>query len=84
MKTAVSIPDPLFRKAEREAKRRGMSRSALYAEALKAHLAKPTNRPKLSDREITRRINEVCAEVDTNADPFLTRAASLIMEKVEW
>jgi hypothetical protein len=34
MKTAVSIPDELFERADRVAAKRGVSRSALYAEAL--------------------------------------------------
>lgn len=39
MKTAVSIPDALFESAEGFARRRGMSRSELYAKALDAYLA---------------------------------------------
>ena len=39
MKTAVSVPDPLFRRAERTAKRLGISRSELYARALNDFLA---------------------------------------------
>ena len=34
MKTAVSIPDGIFREAETLAKKRGMSRSELYATAI--------------------------------------------------
>ena len=34
MKTAISIPDPIFEDAERLAKRRGWSRSELYARAV--------------------------------------------------
>lgn len=34
MKTAISIPDDLFREAETLAKRRGISRSELYATAI--------------------------------------------------
>ncbi len=34
MKTAISIPDTLFREAETLAKKRGMSRSELYATAI--------------------------------------------------
>ncbi|HEY3356452.1 MAG TPA: hypothetical protein VGQ83_24590 [Polyangia bacterium] len=34
MKTAISIPDAVFEAAERTAKRLGMSRSQLYAEAV--------------------------------------------------
>jgi hypothetical protein len=36
MKTAVSIPDPVFEKAEAAAKRLKMSRSELYAKAVDA------------------------------------------------
>jgi metal-responsive CopG/Arc/MetJ family transcriptional regulator len=34
VKTAISIPDALFREAESLAKKRGMSRSELYATAI--------------------------------------------------
>jgi metal-responsive CopG/Arc/MetJ family transcriptional regulator len=34
VKTAISIPDALFKEAETLAKRRGMSRSELYATAI--------------------------------------------------
>jgi metal-responsive CopG/Arc/MetJ family transcriptional regulator len=34
MKTAISIPDALFREAEVRAKKRGISRSELYATAI--------------------------------------------------
>lgn len=37
MKTAISLPDDLFARAEQLAARRGVSRSQLYAEAI-AHL----------------------------------------------
>lgn len=38
VKTAVSLPDELFQRAERLAQRLGRSRSALYADALSAYL----------------------------------------------
>lgn len=38
MKTAISIPDELFERAERMARRSGTSRSELYAQALDAYL----------------------------------------------
>jgi len=34
MKTAISIPDPIFESAERLARRLGMSRSQFYSEAV--------------------------------------------------
>jgi hypothetical protein len=40
MKTAVSIPDPLFRDAERLAKRLQRSRSQLYADALREYVVR--------------------------------------------
>lgn len=38
MKTAVSLPDELFARAEALAHRTGRSRSSLYAEALRCYL----------------------------------------------
>jgi metal-responsive CopG/Arc/MetJ family transcriptional regulator len=38
MKTAVSIPDPIFHTAESLAKRLGISRSELFSRALEAYL----------------------------------------------
>jgi predicted transcriptional regulator len=46
MKTAVSIPDDLFEAAEKAAKRRGSTRSGLYAEALASFLAREERRPR--------------------------------------
>ncbi len=40
MKTAVSIPDSVFRSAERLAQRVGKSRSRLYAEAVAEYVAR--------------------------------------------
>ena len=39
MKTAVSLPDPVFHAAESLAHRLGMSRSQLFREALEAYIA---------------------------------------------
>ena len=38
MKTAISLPDALYHRAERMAHRLGRTRSALYVEALQAYL----------------------------------------------
>lgn len=38
VKTAISLPDALYERAERAAQRLGRTRSALYAEALEAYL----------------------------------------------
>ena len=38
MKTAISIPDPVFKAAEQLAKRLGKSRSSLYTEAVSSYI----------------------------------------------
>ncbi len=40
MKTAISIPDPVFEAAEKLARRLGMSRSQLYSTAIDAWIEK--------------------------------------------
>ena len=40
MKTAISIPDPIFEAAEKLARRLGMSRSQLYSKAIDAWIEK--------------------------------------------
>lgn len=65
MKTAISLPDPLFEKAERAAARLKVSRSELYARALAAYLREHDG------DQITRAIDGCLAGV--RPDPALTR-----------
>jgi len=53
MKTAISIPDPVFKSAERLASRLRVSRSELYSKALQAFLEEHR------DDLITSRLNEI-------------------------
>lgn len=46
VKTAISIPDELFERAERIAARRGCTRSGLYAEALAEFVAREELPPR--------------------------------------
>jgi metal-responsive CopG/Arc/MetJ family transcriptional regulator len=79
MKTAVSIPDELFRSAERLARRTKRSRSRLFSDALKEYLIRH------SPDEITEAVNRVCEELgDTAQDPFVSAAARRILENTEW
>jgi hypothetical protein len=73
VKTAISLPDDLFQKAERVAARLKVSRSELYARALAAYL-----REHDGDR-ITHEIDRVLRSEPTRLDPVLARvqAASL-------
>lgn len=68
MKTAVSIPDPLFRAADRVAKRLRVSRSELYARALERYLAAEP------DDEVTARLDAVYADEPSRIDPAVAAA----------
>jgi metal-responsive CopG/Arc/MetJ family transcriptional regulator len=78
MKTAVTIPDNIIKRADKLAKRRKISRSKLFTEAIESYL------DEYDEEEITRRINEVCDKVDTSVDPVLLRMAALSLPKDEW
>ena len=68
MKTAVSVPDATFRRADVAARRLGLSRSELYVRALEAFLGPPT------DDEITARFDELYGELPEVLDPVLVAA----------
>lgn len=74
MKTSVSIPNQLYEKAERAARRLRMSRSELYAKALRAYL--DTGR----DEAVTEALNKVYLSKGSGLDEGLTRMqfASLV------
>jgi predicted transcriptional regulator len=78
MKTAVSIPDVVFRSAERLARRLKKSRSQLYAEAIAEYVA------RREPESVTAAMNAVCDDVDTRADPFVHAAARHVLEQSEW
>jgi predicted transcriptional regulator len=75
MKTAISIPDEVFRRAERFAKQRKLSRSQLYTAALVRMLeAEPKD-------DITLAYDS--AFEDEPADTFVSAGARKLLD-VEW
>jgi predicted transcriptional regulator len=79
MKTAVSIPDELFESAEGLARRLGMTRSELYAKALRDYL-----REHRGDG-ITERLDEVYgAEEEGGLDPVVARLQGRSLPEDEW
>lgn len=78
MKTAVSIPDRVFRDAERLAERLQKSRDQVFSEAVAEYVARH------DPDAITEQINAICAEVDTRPDPFVAAAARRVLERTEW
>ena len=78
MKTAISLPDRLFRSGDTLAKRLGVSRSELYARALAEYVAKHR-----AD-QITKRLNAVYAREDSRLDSALVAAQARALPRERW
>jgi metal-responsive CopG/Arc/MetJ family transcriptional regulator len=78
MKTAVSLPDDLFRSAEAAARKLRVSRSELYAAAIREFLDR-----RRSD-SITAQLNEIYSKQDSSLDPALYLAQIKSLEKDSW
>ncbi len=78
MKTAISLPDAVFRDAERLAKRLKKSRSRLYMEAVAEYVARH------DPEAVTVALDQVAKKLDTRPDEFTTAAARRVLERVEW
>ncbi len=78
MKTAVSVPDDVYERVDRLARRTKRSRSRLFSDALGEYLARHEN------DEITESMNAAVAEVGQTGDPFVSAAASRILERTDW
>ena len=78
MKTAVSVPDNVFRAAEYQARRTRKSRSQLYTEALSEYLARH------APDEVTETMNRVVDQLKKPADAFVAAAARRTLERSEW
>jgi metal-responsive CopG/Arc/MetJ family transcriptional regulator len=78
MKTAISIPDKVFRSADALAKRLGISRSKLYSTAITEFLSKH------QCRQITARLDAVYAEEDSSLSPNLIRLQAKSLSHEEW
>ena len=78
MKTAISLPDEVFRDADRLAKRLKKSRSNLYTEAVAEYVAR--HEPEA----VTEALNQVAKKLDTKPDGFASAAARRVMEGSKW
>jgi predicted transcriptional regulator len=78
MKTAVSLPDEIFRLAEAAAGRLRVSRSQLYATAISEFLER-----RRTDA-VTERLNEVYSRRPAKVDPALHRAQLKSLDKDSW
>ena len=78
MKTAISIPDAVFREAERYARRAGKTRSQLYSDALRQYLLRH------APDAVTEGMNAVCAQIDQESDPFVRAASRRLLKREKW
>ena len=78
MKTAVSLPDDLFRRAEATSRRLGVSRSEFYGRAIAQFLDS-----QQSD-SITERLNEVYSRKRAKVDAALHRAQIQSLRRDAW
>jgi len=78
MKTAISIPDNVFRSADSFAKRHGLSRSELYATAVAEFLARRRG------KQITSRLDSVYEEIDSSLDSAVEGLQSRSIRDENW
>lgn len=78
MKTAISINEELFESAERFARERGMSRSELYATALRQYLEE--HRGEM----VTERLDEIYGAEVGDLDPAVARLQARSLPEDDW
>jgi metal-responsive CopG/Arc/MetJ family transcriptional regulator len=80
MKTAVSIPDDVFQRAERLARGAGRSRSDVYSAALREYVARH------DPDEVTRALDRVVDALGEGGarDEFMRAAGRRTLANVEW
>jgi len=78
MKTAISVPTPLFRKVERLARRLKKSRSQVYSEAVSEYVERH------DPDAITTALDSVYRAPDAQPDSFVRQAGRSILESTEW
>lgn len=78
MKTAISLPDPLYEAADALAGRLGITRSELFRRALERLLS------DYDDEQITDALNRVYAGESSALDPTLVRMQAATLSREEW
>lgn len=78
MRTAISVPDPLFKAADKLARRLKLSRSGLYAIAVERFLQQH------DDTAITARLDEVLANESSTLDPDLQSIQARSIRRESW
>ena len=78
MKTAISVPDAIFSRAEMFARHRKMTRSALFTVAVDEYVQHHRT------EDVTRLLNEIYAKEVSALDPVLQHLQALSLPKEIW
>jgi metal-responsive CopG/Arc/MetJ family transcriptional regulator len=78
MKTAISLPDEVFREADKLARRTGVPRSRVVADALREYVARH------DPDELTEAMNRAMVAIGIAGDVFVATSARRLFEQVEW
>ncbi len=81
MKTAISIPDKVFKSADVIASKLGISRSELYTKAIKEYIK------ELNNEQITDKLNEIYSDDQNKEDLTVLKKIqikSLKLDKEKW
>lgn len=78
MKTAVSLPDDIFKSADSLARKLKMSRSELYATAVAEFVAKHRS------GDVTARLDAVYAKTESRLDKRLSKAQAAALRANDW
>jgi len=78
MKTAVSIPDSIYRSADSFAKRHGLSRSELYATAVAEFLSRRRS------KQVTAKLDSIYEEIDSGLDRPVAKLQTRSIKSETW
>lgn len=78
MKTAISIPEKVFKSAEDLANQLGKSRSQLYTQAISSYVNRHSN------DNVTKKLDEVYISEDSHLDKSLKSLQARSIPKEKW
>jgi metal-responsive CopG/Arc/MetJ family transcriptional regulator len=78
VKTTITLPNALFRRAERAALKMGISRSRLVAAAITEFLE------TMSTEKTTKRLNRVYSQEPSKLDPVLESVQTRSVAREKW
>ena len=78
MKTTISIPDQVFARADRFARHRKMSRSALFTQAVDEYIQHHRQ------DDVTEKLNKVYSKEKFGLDPVVQKLQMLSLPKENW